>query len=461
MATATSPLDISATGSASALAAAVTPESIYNVLPPADGKALLILHSLQAIGFGAVLVELFSHLHYDWQLIRKPGWTQPAKLVSRLAYLICRIVPPFILGIYVLYFLLKGLDCRAAALTVNVLTMVCFDAVVLIFVARTMALYSWKRTIVIPLTVYYAVLLTTAAISVPFWGVGYLIPGTEFCAFNTRRHETRTIVTNLLYKTLSMGLDLILLLLTLHRLLDGGLPSILQRRSRRQPGALNGQGISSILLQQGFHFYVLQLASDLFLVVSWFHFKEMTYQGIGGPFAYSVPPIAAAAAFRNVGRSISRTTDRNAFMVNEIMDSSDPSSSDKVPFTGAALSAVGHSAVNASKGDTPHLSHHAQQGAGSVAHPGRTPRIMWGSKTNLLSRAQLHHTDVENRGILVTVGTVSRTDAVDHHWRIDSPRSSSDNATAIDTQGRRPKLTPEDRTQSSIADADSTHKSEF
>ncbi|EST08906.1 hypothetical protein PSEUBRA_001628 [Kalmanozyma brasiliensis GHG001] len=400
------------------------PEIIFNVLPPADGKSALILLFLYCISLGAVLMELCNHIQYDIQLIRKPGWTEPAKLASRLAYLLCRILPPTCSLMFIFYLSLKDQDCGAVALALDTLTMFLLDAVMLIFLQRTMALYAWKRSIVVPLTIYYIVLLAASAVSVPFWGVGYHIPTTRFCAFNTRRHETQTIVSNLIYKCLSMGLDLTLLLLTLHRLLDGGLASVWRRsKGQRHIPGLKGQGISSFLIRQGFHFYVLQLVSDIFLVVAWFSFKEMTYQGLGAPVMYAIPPIAATAAFRDIGARASAVAGRQTQRVNEIMDSTSSPSSNHVGMR------VTHATVPAGLHDPNFKASPATSGA---AHPGRTTRIMWGSKTAPFSRSHHYPTEANNHGIRVTVGTVSRTEDVDRDWNHNSPRYSSDNADTIE-----------------------------
>lgn len=65
-------------------------EIIFNVLPPSVGKSFMVLLIVMCICLGATVMELFNHLRFDFQLIRKHGWSQPAKLFSRLAYLMCR-----------------------------------------------------------------------------------------------------------------------------------------------------------------------------------------------------------------------------------------------------------------------------------------------------------------------------------------------------------------------------------
>lgn len=402
------------------------PETIFNVAPPADGKSTLVLLLCMNMSLGAVLMQFFSHLRYDYHLILKPGWTQPAKLVSRVAYFMCRLLPLAATSTFIMWVSLKNQDCAAMLTTVYTLAMFIFDAVVLIFVQRTMALYAWKRSVVIPLAAYYLSLLLVGAIAVPAWGVGLRIPGTAFCTANARRHETRTIVWNVVYKTLSMGLDLVLLLLTLHRLLEGGLRSTF---SSQKGHGLRGQGISSLLIRQGFHFYVLQFASDVFLISSYFGFKDDSYSGLGLPLVFAVPPIAAAAAFRDVGQKASTLLTNKPERINEIM------SSDDTPSRGGLSSKPGASAV----------------------HPGRTTRIMWGSKVSP------HHDrpDLDTRGIRVTVGTVSRTDHADRahdEWRgNDSVEADRDD---IEMQRQLPKLTIDGRAVSDTGRASLDAKSD-
>lgn len=426
------------------------PEIIFNVLPPSAGRSFLVLLIIMCLCLGAVTMELFNHLRFDINLIRKSGWTQPAKFVSRIAYLSCRYLSVVCLTLVVLFLCLKFEDCRAMPEAFNILGMVLLDSVNLVFVQRTMALYSWKPKIVVPLTFYYCAVLAAAAVCIPFYGVGYRIPGTEFCAFDTRRHLTRTLIANVVYKSLSMGLDIILLLLTLHRLLDGGLKAVWSKKPQQLYSGLNDRSLSSFLVRQGFHFYVLQLGTDIFFVSTYFSFSEPSYQVLGTALVFCIPPIAAAAAFREMGKKASLITAPNGSKVNEIMISTAFPSGDNsgtrgtrgargsaaAPASNITPSAVGvNSYVLQARSNPSNIT-------STSAAPEKTTRISWGGRRNNFTRSRPDPTDIENNGILVTVGTVSRSEDVDQEWDGGSPRYSSDNPDpeTLEMQRQWPRL---------------------
>lgn len=434
-------------------ASAMQAEIIFNVLPPSAGKSFMVLLIIMCLCLGAVVMELFNHIRFDINLIRKSGWSQPAKLVSRLAYLSCRYLSVVCLTLVVLFLSLKFDDCKAMPEAFNILGMILLDSVSLVFVQRTMALYSWKAKIVTPLTLYYCVVLAAAAVCIPFYGVGYRIPGTEFCAYDTRRHLTRTLVANVVYKSLSMGLDVIMLLLTLHRLIDGGLKAILNKKPQQLYSGLNDRSLSSFLIRQGFHFYVLQLGTDIFFVSTYFSLTEPSYQVLGTALVFCVPPIAAAAAFREMGKKASLITQRNGSKVNEIMNSTGSPSGDNsaaargtrgLRGSAAAISGANHgaeSAVDPSAAGVNSFVLQARSNPGNgSAQPEKTTRISWGGRRNI-TRSRNDPTEVDN-GILVTIGTVSRSEEVEEQWDAGSPRYSSDNPDpdTLEMQRQWPRL---------------------
>ncbi len=88
------------------------PEIIFNVLPPSVGKSFLVLLIAMSFCLGANVMEFFNHIRFDIQLIRKPGWTDPAKAASRVAYLICRYISIIGLTLIILFLSLKLDHCR-------------------------------------------------------------------------------------------------------------------------------------------------------------------------------------------------------------------------------------------------------------------------------------------------------------------------------------------------------------
>lgn len=422
-----------------------TPEIIFNIIPPTDGKNALIFVCLMCVSLGAVTCDVVSHLRYDYLLIRKPGWSQPSKVLSRTAYLMCRYVPPFSVTVSLMFPLLKYQNCRVMGEWVKILGILSFDPVVLVFVLRTMALYSWKRAVVVPLTVCYIVVVIISIICVPFWGRGFDLPGTDFCGFDTQRHVTPTIVSHILYKVTSMIFDLVLLLLTLHRLLEGGLSSVWRGKSQRS--GLNGQGISSYLISQGLHFYVLQLACDVFLLAAWFGFRDVTLQRLPAAFSCSIPPIAATHAFRNIGIRASSRSSKGSQHINEIMDSEDElSGGHTTPGTRRSIAPLAAGKV-AAELESPTL----QEGQ-ATAYPERTSRITWGGEKHHLAQPQDDAS--ESKGIFVTVGPVSRVDEA----RTPRYSSDSDEQGNIELRQQLPTLSAKDEKADQFDDSSSTEK---
>ena len=428
-----------AAAAAAAGAARADPAVIFNVIPPSAARSFLVLLIVMCLCLGATTMELFNHIRFDIQLLRKPGWTEPAKLSSRIAYLCCRYLSVTCLLLVVLFLSLKFDDCKAMPWTFNLLSLFLLNSVSLVFVQRTMALYAWKPRVVLPLSLYYAIVLAASAVCIPFYGQGYRIPNSQFCAYDTRRHLTRTLVANIVYKSLSMSLDIVLLLLTLHRLLDGGLGAIRHKKPQQLYSGLNDRSLSSFLIRQGFHFYVLQLATDIFFVSTYFSMDEASYQVLGTALLFCIPPIAAAAAFREMGKKASLITAKNANKVNEIMNSTASPSGDNsgAPLSragrisGAAPSGVGRVASTHAGGVNSYVLQARSNPGGITDMPSpseKNPHISWSDHRTNPSHSRHDSTDFDGNGITVTVGTVSRMEEVDETWEGGSPRYSSDNA---------------------------------
>ena len=53
---------------------------------------------MYAVFFGASLLDLVQHIGFDIKLVTtRDGWNRPAKVVSRVAYLLCRTLSPTVL----------------------------------------------------------------------------------------------------------------------------------------------------------------------------------------------------------------------------------------------------------------------------------------------------------------------------------------------------------------------------
>lgn len=279
--------------------APTSPVLIFQVLPPSQSVSFLVLLLTMCICLGVVIAEIYNHIAFDIDIICKPGWTHPAKCISRCAYLICRYVSAACLIMVICFMTLKISDCKAPPLAFSLLGMFLWDSVSLLFLLRTMALWGWDRRVTVPLGAYYLLVLVAAIVCVPFYGEGIRIPGTQFCAFETKRDETRSLISTVVYKTIHMMFDLVMLLLTLHRLLDGGLKSIWIKG----PSKLKeGLPLTRFLIYQGFHFYVIQLVVDTVFIATYYSVDETSYQVLGTAFEFCIPPIAASAAFREMGK---------------------------------------------------------------------------------------------------------------------------------------------------------------
>ncbi|GAC93952.1 hypothetical protein PHSY_001521 [Pseudozyma hubeiensis SY62] len=436
------------------------PQIIFNVLPPSSGRAYEILLIIMCLCLGALIMELLNHLRFDLRLMRKSGWTDPAKLISRLAYFVCRYLSITILILIICFITLESDNCTALPMTFNIMGMFLLDAVLLVFVQRTMALYNWSHSVTIPLSVFYCIVVVSSVVCTPFYGVGFRIPHTGFCGYDTRSYLTRTIVANVIFRALAISLDTVLLLLTLHRLLDGGLKAVWHKKPQQLFSSLHDSSLSGFLIRQGLHFFVLQLGTDIFFITTYFSFTENAYKDLGTAFAFSIPPIVAAAAFREMGKKASMVTAKKAKKVNEIINSADTPSggiSVRLGTVGARISAVEPSArvptVLAEPGSPTGVNAFVLQARSNPSFsgspsPGKisSSRVSWTAGRKSINRFRPDAIAAEDSGVLITVGAVSRIDDADQEWEAGSPRYSSDNndPDAIEIRRQWPNLAAQD-----------------
>jgi preprotein translocase subunit SecG len=167
----------------------------------------------------------------------------------------------------------------------NALFVPLLNAVPLVFVIRTISLYTFDKRVCIPLLVAYAVCFGVSLSALPFWGVNLDIPGSDgWCVYDTRRQERTPYnaawrseqprlascfdaMLTLFAAGCGMLLDLTVILLTLHRLTEGGLGAVFRRKDRQQ---ISASRLSATLLRQGFQYFVLIFVTDvLFLALYW------------------------------------------------------------------------------------------------------------------------------------------------------------------------------------------------
>ncbi|SPO40611.1 uncharacterized protein PSFLO_06093 [Pseudozyma flocculosa] len=467
---------------------------IFDAVPIEDAESFLLLIVIYSICLGMVVLEFFSHIGFDIQLIRKPGWTDPAKFVSRTAYLLVRTCPAAFLSLVLVYLTTQFDNCSIVPLTFNILAMIILDSVLLIFLQRTMALYSWKRKVVVPLTVMYCIVFALSCVSLPQLGVGRRIPNSRYCAYDTRRDLTRILVVNIVYKSSSMILDFTLLIMTMHRLVDGGLKSLFT--GRKGINTMSHSDLSSFLLRQGLHFYGLQTATEIVFISIYFSTQQVSYQVLGSALLLSIPPITAGNAFREMGKKASTVTQKRH--VNEIINSSTNNTSQNGGTGGGGIGIGGQTMSRSERrrastileeggdgmttsmvggggggrgGGAPVLDRFGlgihPQAASSAAGTNSTSeknahRVTWGTEAQSDWAPQSvvggGNTHGSGHGVLVTVGTVSRSeeamgadDDVDGWNEHGSNRYSSDLADP-DAMEMRRQRSKDGRTGRAAAD---------
>ncbi len=186
------------------------------------------------------------------------------------------------------------------------MSMVLYDAVSLIFVQRTMALYSWSAgwrfrfrfcTCSLSHPLPSACPSTVKAIAFQAPDSVLTIPAGVRCA---------TLVANIVFKSLSMILDITLLVLTCIGCSRVACPPSGKRSGTDLFSHINDRSLSGFLLRQGFHFYLIQFSTDVLFVSTYFSFSDISYQCLATALIFTIPPIAAASAFRNMGKKASQ-----------------------------------------------------------------------------------------------------------------------------------------------------------
>lgn len=269
-----------------------------------------------------------------------------------------------------------------------------------VFAQRTVALYRWDSKIVSLVGTLFVLMFTASAACIPFYSPGGRLTGTKFCTYLPPTNPLASLYTVIVYKVFSMVLDFTLLILTLHKLLDGGIKALWTKKfSSMYLG--KDTNLSSFLIRQGFHYYVIQMAADILFICGYFGFKNPFYKVIPSAVNLAVLPLAAAGAFRDMGRKAKEIGMKNAFRVNEIVCSD--------------------SEGNAQSGNT-RLTHLQGQSTLPIDPRNTTTTRLDTPRKSGFFRAHNSAVDVENiNGIAVVVNTVSRTDVIEEEvWQDDS-----------------------------------------
>lgn len=264
---------------------------------------------------GAVFLEIVLHIRYDWILLRRPGWRDPVKAISRFSYMYMRYgCFAFLLWVSI-YTNVPGLDCGPAAQASNVLWVLPLIFVEIIFLQRTMALYGWSRPIVVSLGTMWAITSGLCAYAISTFGAGYKNPFGDFCGYWVLSHVQPHAGFLIAYAVCSITFDTVILLLTIHRLVEGGLlnlGSILFRdRSIDDTSSLDSDratSLSGLIIKQGVGYYIAQeLSRVIFLAVYYSVDNTALYQVVAAGLLATIGPIMAANLYRETTNAVRRT----------------------------------------------------------------------------------------------------------------------------------------------------------
>lgn len=159
---------------------------VLHHVPNALAPGLLAAMLVYALCLGAISWELILNIPYDFSLLRKPGWKEPVKIANRLCYYGSRYGAFVFLLITIVYMNLPGSNCFAYARAINVMWLLPLILVDFLFITRTLALYSWYKPLVLIMSFLYVTYVALCLYSVILFGDGYRIPGSSFCAYQTR-----------------------------------------------------------------------------------------------------------------------------------------------------------------------------------------------------------------------------------------------------------------------------------
>lgn len=300
--------------------------SLHHV-PNKQAPSLLANMLLLSFGLGLITMELFGNITYDIQLIKKEGWKEPMKASNRISYLCCRYASAAFLILTILFLNVPGVDCRKTGRAINILFWFALILADFIFFQRTLAVYGWRRNVVIPLSIGMFSYAVMSLYSIIYFGVGYEIPFSEFCGYQVlsiyvEPHATIFIV----FICLMLFFNTSILLLCTHKLMEGGLTNTFALISTRSHDLLKSKEerkaaghnvgeffISNLLLRQGIgYFIILVLSYVLFLTLYYTLGKDNTtsYQVLCITELIVVGPLVAGLMFRQTSEALNRSRSR-------------------------------------------------------------------------------------------------------------------------------------------------------
>lgn len=232
---------------------------VFHHLPNFYAPSALAAMLVHAVGLGLILNDLLSNFSFDKRLISSPGWSNPLKVLNRMAYFILRFGTALDLVLVLIYSNVAGLPCSSYFRAIKAawyMTIVCVD---FIFVTRTLALYGWPKKLYIPIGTLTLTYMCLGMYNTWAWGYAVEVPGSQFCAYisqDPREEPIKTIFP--VYYGVAIATDTIILVLTCLRL------ATMPQRSSRHNNSMDTQNphtlrqlptLGSTLLVQGFVLY--------------------------------------------------------------------------------------------------------------------------------------------------------------------------------------------------------------
>ncbi|PWN34180.1 uncharacterized protein FA14DRAFT_173882 [Meira miltonrushii] len=296
---------------------------VFHHVPNSQAPGLLGAMLVFAFCLGVISLELVFNLGYDYKLIKRIGWKEPHSALNRLAYFLCRYGSFLFFLITLIFMNAPGTDCDRFAIAVNVMWVIPFIFVDLIFVQRTLAVYGWNMLLTVSLGSLYLIYVALCSYSVIKFGRGYKIPYSDFCAYQTfSTHSEPHATAFIVFFVIMTLLDTLVLLLTTHRLLEGGLLSLgeviltkvskicetrLPNRSQEKTEE-EEESLKGLLLRQGIiYFLILEFSRFAFLIVYYTVNNNTSFQVLICGIIVLIGPLMAGMLFRQTSEAVRRT----------------------------------------------------------------------------------------------------------------------------------------------------------
>jgi hypothetical protein len=297
---------------------------VFHHVPNSQAPGLLGAMLVFAFCLGVISLELLLNLNYDFKLIKRIGWREPHSALNRFAYFSCRYGSFLFFVITLIFINAPNTNCERFATVVNVMWVIPFIFVDLIFVQRTLAVYGWNMLLTVSLGSLYLVYVALCSYSVIKFGYGYRIPQSNFCAYQTLSTDVEPHASAFVVFFVAMTLlDTVILLVTTHKLMDGGLlnlGSVIRTKASKirvlgsphtsKKNELVGEeSLKGLLLRQGIlYFLILEISRFAFLIVYYTVNQNTSFQVLICGIIVLIGPLMAGMLFRQTSEAVRRKT---------------------------------------------------------------------------------------------------------------------------------------------------------